>query len=153
MGGWLSGNRHLVRMAGLFLCGVAAFLALRWFMVPAGFGVYGHYRAAALEDVRGRALHHAGRGACAECHADVAEALHGGKHAGVGCEACHGPQAAHVQAGGEKPPSRPDSRTLCPRCHEASAWKPKGFPQFVVAEHAPSGPCVACHKAHAPTMS
>jgi hypothetical protein len=71
----------------------------------------------------------------------------------IGCEACHGPLFAHVEAGGEKKPARPDSRALCARCHETSAWKPKTYPQVVVAEHGPEGPCIACHKPHAPKMS
>ena len=30
---------HLIRMAGLFVVGVTAFVLLRWLMVPADFGV------------------------------------------------------------------------------------------------------------------
>ncbi len=49
--------------------------------------------------------------------------------------------------------ARPDSRALCARCHETSPWKPKAYPQVVVAEHSPAGPCIVCHKPHAPKMS
>jgi hypothetical protein len=153
MSGWLNDKAHLVRMAGLFAIGIAVFLAFRAFMVPAGFGRYGHYRAGALDDVRARPVHYAGRAACADCHTDVVAARAGSRHERIGCEACHGPQMAHVAAqGGQKPP-RPDSRSLCPQCHAASPWKPKTYPQVVVAEHSPEGPCIACHKPHAPKIS
>jgi hypothetical protein len=153
MSGWLKDKEHLARMAGLFALGITAFLVLRSVMVPAGFGVYGHYRAGALDDARAIPLHYAGHAACEDCHADVVAARAGSRHARIGCEACHGPLLSHVQAGGEKKPNRPDSRVVCARCHQTSPWKPKTFPQVVVAEHSPDGPCVACHKPHAPKMS
>jgi uncharacterized CHY-type Zn-finger protein len=146
-------KQHLVRMAGLFALGITTFFVLRWVMVPTGFGLYGHYRPGALDDARGRPLQYAGRAACEDCHADVVAARAGSRHARIGCEGCHGPLNAHVQEGGEKKPARPDSRVLCARCHEASPWKPKTYPQVVVAGHSPDGPCVACHKPHAPKMS
>jgi len=152
MSGWQD-KAHLVRMAVLFAAGVVFFIAFRAWMVPADFGVYGHYRAGALDDVRARPVRYAGRAACEDCHADVVAARQGSRHARIGCEACHGPLVAHVQAGGDKKPALPDSRVLCPRCHYASPWKPKTFPQVVVAEHSPEGPCIACHKPHAPKMS
>ncbi|MCK7574642.1 MAG: hypothetical protein MZV65_01165 [Chromatiales bacterium] len=104
---------------------------------------------------RRKPLVFAGRAACADCHGDVVAARAGSRHAQIGCEACHGPLHAHVQAGGEKKPARPDSRALCARCHESSPWKPKAYPQVVVTEHSPSGSCIAagCHKPHAPKMS
>ena len=53
--GVLFGHRgHLLRVAGLFAAGVLAFLVLQAFLVPKGFGVYGHYRAGALEENRVR---------------------------------------------------------------------------------------------------
>ena len=153
MSGWLKDKGHLVRMAGLFAVGISAFLVLRAVMVPAGFGVYGHFRAGALDDVRARPVRFAGHAACEDCHADVVEARKGSRHARIGCEGCHGPSVGHVQAGGGQKPARPDARALCARCHNASPWKPKAYPQVVVAEHSPKGPCIACHKPHAPKMS
>lgn len=153
MSGSLKNRQHLARMAGLFVVGIATFLVLRWSMVPASFGEFGHYRAAALGDIRSRPLHYAGRAACEDCHGDVVAARKGSRHEHIGCEACHGPQMEHVAAGGGKKPARPDSRVLCPKCHAASPWKPKSYPQVVVAEHSPEGPCTACHKAHAPKIS
>ena len=43
---------HIVRMAIVFLVGVAAFLIARWAAIPADFGTLGFYRAGAIDDVR-----------------------------------------------------------------------------------------------------
>ncbi len=144
---------HLVRMAGLFLVGIVAFVILRWWMVPKSFGEYGHYRGAALGEIASLPMHYAGRAACEECHTDIVAQRKGSPHEQIGCETCHGPLLAHAEAGGEPKPALPDSRQLCPRCHSASPYRPKGFPQVVVADHAPEGQCTACHNPHAPKIS
>jgi predicted CXXCH cytochrome family protein len=141
---------HLIRVAGLFLAGVAAFLALQAFMVPKGFGVYGHYRAGALDDNRARPLKHGGRAACLECHPDVGDTLAKGRHAGVRCEACHGPHAAHAADPSEAQAVRPDSKLLCARCHQSLVARPASFPQVEPAEHAGGEACTTCHQAHSP---
>jgi hypothetical protein len=145
---------HLVRMAVLFLAGICVFLIARQLLVPAGFGKYGHFRAGALDDVRARPLHYAGREACGMCHPDQLKVLTSGKHAGVGCEACHSAQAGHANA--DDPSSRqpilPDTKVLCRRCHEKNSAKPAGFPQVVVAAHAGEEPCKNCHVPHNPSL-
>jgi hypothetical protein len=151
LGGRFKDVEHLVRVAALFLGGLLLFLVLKAALVPETFGRYGHYRAGALDDARARPVAFAGGGACADCHGDALEALKQGKHAGVRCEACHGPLAAHAQA--EDPaaakPQRPTAE-LCPVCHAANVAKPAGFPQVQVKEHAEPGTCLECHKAHQP---
>jgi hypothetical protein len=149
---WLEGKEHLVRMAGLFVVGIAVFLVLQQVLVPAGFGKYGHYRAGALADNRARPLRYAGRAACEACHTDVVEARHGSKHERVNCEACHGPLAAHADAPNGAKPTRPNGRNLCLRCHEVNVARPAKFPQIQVADHSPEGPCTECHRPHAPQV-
>jgi uncharacterized CHY-type Zn-finger protein len=153
MSRWLKDKQHLVRMAGLFAVGILGFFVLRWLLVPPGFGLYGHYRAGAIEDASARPLHFAGRATCEACHTDVVAARRGSRHERIACEACHGPLIRHANAPGEVKPALPDSRTLCARCHQASPWKPRTFPQVKVAEHSPDTPCTACHQPHAPKMS
>jgi len=152
MGRFFENKEHLVRVAALFAVGLAAFLALQAILVPEGFGVYGHYRAGALADNRARPLVYAGRGSCAECHSDAADALKGGKHAGVGCEACHGPLARHAEDASVQKAERPDGRAVCLRCHTANVAKPAGFPQVQTKEHSPEGACLECHPAHSPGL-
>jgi hypothetical protein len=144
---------HLVRMAGLFVVGITAFVLLRWLMVPADFGVLGHYRAGAVRDNMAPPIKYAGQAACVECHADVAELRAKGTHVRVACESCHGALAAHASSQDGPKPVRPDPRKSCISCHSANISKPKSFPQVVPEEHAPEGSCAACHVVHNPKLS
>lgn len=148
----LENKEHLVRMAGLFAAGLVVFLVMQALLVPEGFGVYGHFRAGALEDNRKRALTYAGRASCSECHSDEAARVGGGKHASVGCESCHGPLAPHAEDASAQKAERPDGRTLCLRCHTANVAKPGRFPQVLPKEHSPESPCIECHPAHSPDL-
>jgi predicted CXXCH cytochrome family protein len=127
------------------------FVAAQAVLVPADFGRYGHYRAGALDAAAERPLVHAGEGACASCHEEVVIARAPGKHAGVRCESCHGPLAAH--AAGERDAVRPDAKTLCVRCHEQTPARPAAFPQVNAAEHAGGESCISCHQPHAPAVN
>jgi hypothetical protein len=140
---------HLARVAGLFLAGFVLFLVLKAVFVPAGFGVYGHFRAGALDDNRGRRPSFAGQAACAECHSDVVDLRKTGKHVGVSCEACHGPLARHAEDPSAAAAHRPNAQ-LCLVCHTASVAKPRSFPRVVVEEHAGIESCLTCHTAHKP---
>lgn len=64
---------HVLRVAALFAVGIVAFFIARWMLVPSDFGVYGFYRAGALNDVKARAVSYAGSAACEECHAGTYE--------------------------------------------------------------------------------
>jgi predicted CXXCH cytochrome family protein len=150
MGDLFGHKGHLVRVGALFAAGLLLFFVLRALFVPAGFGVYGHYRAGAIEENRMRPVAFAGRAACVECHSDVPDAMKGGKHERVRCEACHGPLAGHAADPAEKKAVRPDSKVLCARCHAASVARPARFPQVEVADHAGGEACTSCHVAHNP---
>src|SRR5262245_41908296 len=143
---------HLIRMGALFFVGLALFLVARQAVVPASFGKYGHFRAAALEEIRARPIMFAGRASCQMCHEDQLKVLSAGKHAGVGCESCHGPQAKHADDPGALKPVLPDTRVLCAQCHEANSAKPKKFPQVVSKEHSGGEACKGCHQPHSPKV-
>jgi predicted CXXCH cytochrome family protein len=153
MSGRFRDYAHVFRMAAIFAVGIASFFAVRAWLVPKDFGVYGHYRAGALADNRSRPLAFAGRAACAECHDDIVAARKGGRHERVGCEACHGPLASHASGETDAKPGRPDPRALCVSCHDARVGKPAGYPQVHPDEHAAEGPCTACHQPHNPAIS
>jgi len=144
-------SEHLLRLALLFGAVGVAFLVARALLIPEGFGTYGHYRAGALEDNRARPVTFAGRAACLDCHDTVDAAKKAGKHAGVGCEACHGALAAHVDDPTSAAPAKLDPKTLCLVCHEENVAKPSGFPQIDPKNHAGDDPCQSCHAPHAPT--
>jgi len=140
---------HLIRLALLLGMLVVAFLVIRRAVIPEGFGRYGHFRPAALEDVRAHPIHFAGRAACEACHSDVMELKQKGKHAGLSCEACHGPLAKHAEDP-EVKPVLPKVVALCSRCHEAHSARPKWFPRVNTKEHSGGESCEACHKPHKP---
>jgi hypothetical protein len=145
-------GQHLVRAAVLLLAGVGVFLVARAAFVPKGFGTYGHYRAGALLDNQNRPLHFAGRAACEECHTDVVAVRHGSKHERIGCEACHGPQAAHAADPGAETPKRPDAKTICLRCHMQKVTAPASFPQVNPKDHGDNQACNTCHPPHHPEV-
>jgi hypothetical protein len=153
MGDRFRNYAHLVRMAVLFVAGTALFLVGRSYFVPSDFGVYGHYRAGALDEARAHPIVFAGQAACVECHSDVGDIRRTARHARVSCESCHGALAGH--AAGEEPlkPARPDGLTTCVGCHLKSRSKPPAFLQIEVADHAGDNKCIDCHNPHAPKIS
>lgn len=144
-------KEHLFRLAGLFGAGIVIFFVAQMIFVPKGFGVYGHYRAGALDDNRKVALSFSGRAACLDCHQDVADGQKGSRHASVGCEACHGPLAKHaLEDPAQSKPAKLEIKKLCLTCHIANVAKPKGFKQVDAKEHMDGGPCGTCHDPHSP---
>lgn len=143
---------HLFRLAAVFAAGLVLFLVMRGFLVPKSFGQYGHYRGAALTEIADRPVNFAGHQACETCHAEIADTKSKGKHAHVNCEACHGPQAKHVDDPGSVQPAKLDTAVLCVRCHEANGAKPKNFPQVVSEDHANGLACDTCHQPHSPVI-
>lgn len=146
-------SRHLIRMALLFALGISVFLVLRHVLMPEDFGVYGHYRAGAIDDNRVRPTSYAGQNACLACHDDVGEDRAKGRHARLSCEGCHGPLASHASDPATHAARRPDPRATCLRCHSADPARPAKQPQIDVPEHAATGPCTECHKPHQPGLS
>lgn len=144
---------HLFRLAGVFAAGIILFLLLRGFLVPKSFGQYGHYRGNAMSELAARPVNFAGHQTCESCHADILEKKKDGRHAHVNCEACHGPLAGHADDPTSVKPAKLDTTLLCPRCHEANAAKPKGFPQVASADHSTGLSCDTCHQPHSPAIS
>jgi hypothetical protein len=130
------------------------FLVVRSALVPKAFGKYGHYSPGALATIRKKPISYAGQDACLMCHEDEGKVRAAGRHAHVACEACHGPQAEHVNADdpGSHKPRLPEVANLCRRCHERGAAKPKGFPQVATVEHSGGVACNSCHQPHNPHL-
>ncbi len=152
MRNFLHDGGHLVRLALVLVAGVFVFLLLQQIFVPPGFGRYGHYRAPVVEENAARPLRFAGQAVCVTCHEEEAKTRAAGKHAGVSCEACHGPLFAHSEDPSAVKPKLPAATALCKRCHEADAAKPKGFPQVNAEEHSGGSACDTCHQPHSPKL-
>ena len=146
-------TEHLLRVAAVFVTGILLFLVLRAVFVPRSFGLYGHYRADALQEITARPISYAGHKACADCHDDVVQSKASGKHATVNCEACHGPLEKHVEDPAGVAPQLPDTGVLCARCHESNLAKPKAFPQVDTKDHSGGEKCKTCHNPHSPLQA
>jgi hypothetical protein len=151
MRGWRDAE-HLFRLAGLFLAGLTLFLLARAWLVPEGFGAYGHYRPSAVDEAAALPIRYAGRAACGECHDEIVVRRAGGSHERIGCESCHGPAAAHAGDPTESKPPRPDPRSGCLECHLRLTARPASHPQVDPAEHAGDTPCTECHDPHHPDL-
>jgi predicted CXXCH cytochrome family protein len=137
-------------VAALFVTGLLLFVAVRALLVPPDFGLYGHYRAGALDDIRKTTPSFGGRSACADCHPDISEALAKGKHARIGCESCHGALGRHAADPEKLKPAKLEIPALCLSCHTANIAKPKKFPQIDPSDHGDGARCTSCHAAHHP---
>jgi hypothetical protein len=143
---------HLIRLAAVMLIAVIAFVVLRAAVVPKSFGQYGHYRGNAITELAARPIAHAGHEACEGCHNEVVDQKKLGRHAGLHCEVCHGPQAKHADDPSSEKPPKPDTAVICARCHEANSAKPKTFPQVATADHSGGLACGTCHQPHHPKI-
>jgi hypothetical protein len=150
MGALFRHTDRLLRVAGLFAAGVLAFLVLQALLVPKGLAS----TATIGPGARGNQVRRLPSPGAPRVSVplDVPEAMKGGGHAAVRCEACHGPLAGHAGDPVEKKAVRPDSKVLCARCHAANAARPAKFPQVEVAEHVGGEACTTCHVAHNPGM-
>ena len=141
------------RLLVLFAVAIGGFLVVRHFLLPESFGMYGHYRAKAVDFVASQPLEYAGHLACSDCHEEVAALKSASKHAVVACEACHGPAASHASDPTESKPQRPTERKHCGLCHYYEASRPAGFPQIDPADHGDQERCVSCHNPHSPGIT
>lgn len=133
------------------LAGVALIVA-RQVLVPATFGKYGHYRAAAVDEIAAKNGSYAGYAVCIDCHDDIFQLKLLSSHKGVSCETCHGAAAAHADAPDEIKPTVPRGRNFCQLCHAYNPSRPTGFPQIIAETHNPGKACVSCHNSHSPRI-
>ena len=146
-----SSYEHLLRLAAVFAVGIGLFAGVRWWLVPADYGVFGAYRASALAQNQAKPIVYAGQVVCVDCHSDVAQVRKPNAHARISCESCHGALGAHA-ADPAVAVTRPDPRTTCAICHLPDTAKPAAFKTVTVAEHAGTESCVSCHSPHAPRL-
>ncbi|MEK7475045.1 MAG: multiheme c-type cytochrome [Candidatus Coatesbacteria bacterium] len=149
---------HLLRVAATFVVVTVGFLVVRGFLIPPTFGKLGHYRAAAVDDVKAMPVRYAGRAArdaCARCHAGPVRDRASSSHRGVWCETCHGAAGAHAADPKSVKPGRPakgEMRAFCGRCHASNITRPRGFPQVNLSVHNPGAACTECHDSHKPKL-
>lgn len=148
--------KHIARL--LIVLAVILVLAIvaRNYFVPDSFYRYGHYRGDSVAELASDAPKYRGPAYCQECHAERHKEWSAGIHNGIAeqkvvkCEVCHGPADDHPANG--KLPIPKDSQKLCTLCHEATAGRPAGQRQIVVATHAGGQQCIVCHNPHSPKI-
>ncbi len=91
----------------------------------------------------------AGRDMCLTCH-EVSKSFLGSLHGAQECEDCHGPGAAHVEAGGDPELIRGGKWTgwteACQACHSVGE---RGLAAFEQSAHGRNHiDCVECHSVH-----
>jgi hypothetical protein len=90
-------------------------------------------------------------GLCAACHEPETSRLTSARHAGIGCESCHGPLLGHSLASpdvaGDFVTVAVPTDGVCVRCHVQAVGRPADFRQIVPTEHYVPV-CTQCHDPH-----
>jgi hypothetical protein len=94
---------------------------------------------------------YAGTGTCGECHQPEAMKASIARHAGIGCESCHGALLEHSLIDPRTPTSEVELEVptdeICIRCHAGTAGRPDDLRQIVVSDHFVEF-CLQCHDPH-----
>ena len=153
--------RLVVLVAGLSIM-VGGGVLLKGLLVPESFGMYGPYRADAIQEEAVIPIRHGTNASCYSCHGYEAMVHKAGLHKTISCEFCHGPYADHVD-GKKKIGTLPvktgkEITTLCLRCHNTeikarpeTVIKTVAMPDHLKSQHVKtSHTCNQCHHVHAP---
>ena len=144
--------QQVISLCILFSAALIVFIGVRQYFVPPTFGLYGHYRAKAADEIKEEKVKYAGSEVCADCHAEIYDLKVKSYHKNVACEVCHGPAEAHAQDPAESKPEIPHDRSQCTICHNYNPARHTGFPQIIASQHNPGKFCTHCHQAHNPTL-
>ncbi|MBF0230603.1 MAG: hypothetical protein HQK63_13620 [Desulfamplus sp.] len=131
-------------------------------LIPKSFGLYGPYRADAIDEETQRVLRHGTNASCFGCHQYEATIHLTGNHKTISCEFCHGTYSDHV-SNGRKIATLPVKKgdeitTLCLRCHNTEikarstmVIKTVGVPDHLKKQNVKlTHTCNQCHHVHAP---
>ena len=142
---------QIKRLLPLFAIFIGLFLFVRYLLIPDSFGEYGHYRGNSILENAEFPLHYAGRAACAECHDDIAAIIASDVHAGLSCEACHGPGLDHATYADSIGIEKPSGREFCGLCHALNiARNADVVKQIDMKDHNVENDCIECHNPHNP---
>jgi len=150
----------LVVLSVVVMAGVG--LVVKAQLIPKSFGLYGPYRADAIDEEGQRVLRHGTNGSCFRCHQYEATIHLKGEHKTISCEFCHGTYSDHV-SNGRKMANLPVKKgteitTLCLRCHNTEikarstmVIKTVGMPDHLKKQNVKlTHTCNQCHHVHAP---
>jgi len=155
--------KHIRRLITLLVIFALIFIGGKIIFHPKSFGVYGHYRAASVEDIAAPRPAYINSDLFSADYPKEHETWSTGIHKVVQCQVCHSTvgnplNTASFTADTPRPattalPMPSDSRKLCVKCHEKIAGRPDFMPQIEVSSHAGERQCTACHNPHSPLLS
>jgi cytochrome c553 len=155
--------KHIRRLIAILAVLAMMFVAGKMYFPPKSFGVYGHYRAASVEDIAAAHPAYLSPVSYSAAYPKEYEMWSGGIHKVVKCQICHttvGKLVSMASLSGATPlstsaalPAAGDSRKLCVKCHEKIAGRPQYMPQIEVDSHSKGQACTACHNPHSPLFS
>ena len=155
--------RHIRTLLAILAVFALLFVAGKMYFPPKSFGVYGHYRAASVEDIATAHPAYLTPDAFSTAYPKEYETWSAGIHKVVKCQICHTTVGMTMTmaslAGSAQSASSPtlpaagDSRKLCVKCHERIAGRPDYMPQIDVDSHSKGQACTACHNPHSPLFS
>ncbi|MBI5558074.1 MAG: cytochrome C [Deltaproteobacteria bacterium] len=152
-------KNHVLRPLWLALAAVALFLAVRYFLVPADFGVhgrnftYGFHRLGNIQEWRAFPPRYQGNKGCAKCHSENYRHNMASPHAVIQCENCHGAALGHPDLA--EGITIDTSRDLCLRCHAALPYPTSErsvLPAVDPENHNAGVECRECHDPHNPDL-
>ncbi|MBF0467316.1 MAG: hypothetical protein HQK61_00270 [Desulfamplus sp.] len=153
---------HLIVVMVSIVAMAGAGLALKARFIPESFGLYGAYRADAIDEEARRAVRHGTNASCFGCHPYEATIHLEGDHTTISCEFCHGTYSDHItdkKKTGTLPVKKgQEITTLCLRCHNTEikarstiVIKTVGMPDHLAKQNVKvTHTCNQCHHVHAP---
>ena len=155
--------KHIRRLITLLVILAVIFIGGKIIFHPKSFGVYGHYRAASVEEIAAANPTYLNPDSFSADYPKEYETWSTGIHKVVKCQICHiavGNSLNTASFSADTPhsatmalPMPSDSRKLCVKCHEKIAGRPDFMPQIEVTSHAGERQCTACHNPHSPLLS
>ena len=143
--------KQITRLLIAFALFVGLFLVARHFLVPASFGVYGHYRADALKENTLHDMKYVDTNLCKKCHNNIDSVKKNGVHKRINCQTCHGAGNKHIDDPKLNALVKPNGREDCGKCHTINAGHlTTTIKQVNLSKHNVKEKCVKCHNPHSP---
>ncbi len=154
---------HVIRFAIILTAVLIGFFAVRGFIVPESFGVYGTYmygyhRGNSDSEEAAQPILYYGSDKCRKCHEKLYEQESQAGHSKIACESCHANWQAHNNNTRNKV-LKNGSIEACMQCHKKLSARPAAFPQITdIKQHMDDQEqefekgmeCLDCHDPHEP---
>lgn len=150
---------HVFRPLYVVIGLVVIILIVRYFYVPANFGIqergymYGLHNKDNEQFWKDFKVKYKGSEYCKDCHNDKYDSISKTPHAIIQCENCHGPAIDHPENPQKLTVDK--SREQCLRCHSYLPYPTSDRSKIRGIDpdsHNPGTECVMCHNPHKPSL-